>query len=79
MRVCEPEALEEPVLVGDELAMPLMLGKGVPAKELEDVSVAEGEDVKELDALRKLAILRPRYVMEDTAASASPASHSVDS
>ena len=31
------------------------------------------------DALRRLAMLRPRKVMDDTAASASPDSHSVDS
>ena len=55
----------------DELAVPLRLGEGVPE--------AEGEGVRELDALRRLAMLRPRYVMEDTAASASPDSHRVDS
>ena len=45
MRVCEPEALEEPVLVGDELAVPLMLGEGVPVEKLEGIPVAEGEGV----------------------------------
>ena len=89
------EREEELVVVCDELAVPLRLGEGVPVEEPEGVSELEGERVKvsELvvlallvddnvgagDALRRLAMLRPRYVMEDTAASASPASHSVDS
>ena len=38
------------------------------------VPVGEGDD----ERLRKVAMLRPRKVMLDTAASASPASHSVD-
>ena len=79
MLVSELEALGEPVIVRDELAVLLRLGEGVPVKELQGVPVAEEEGVKELDALRKLAMLRPRYVIEDTAASASPDSHSVDS
>jgi 23S rRNA (adenine2503-C2)-methyltransferase len=36
-------------------------------------------DVGAGDALRRLAMLRPRKVMDDTAASASPASHRADS
>jgi hypothetical protein len=60
VRVCEPEALEEPVLVRDELAVLLKLDEDVPVEELEGVSVAEGEDLRALDALRRLAMLRPR-------------------
>ena len=60
MRVCELEALEEPVLVREELAVPLMLGEGVPVEELEGVPVAEEEDAGDVDALRRLAMLRPR-------------------
>ena len=75
--------------------MQLGLGVGVPVEELEDVPEGDDErvdvaavvvlalldevDVGDGEALRKLAMLRPRYVMDDTAASASPDSHSVDS
>ena len=75
--------------------MLLGLGEGAPVEELENVPESDGErvDVAVLvalalldddnvdagDALRRLAMLRPRKVMDDTAASASPASHSVDS
>ena len=46
--------------MGDELAVLLRLGKGVPVEELEGVSEAE-EGVKgDVDALRRLAMLRPR-------------------
>ena len=38
------------------------------------VPAGEGDD----ERLRKVAMLRPRKVIEDTAASASPTSHSVD-
>ena len=53
--------------------------------ELNDVTalvmlaLPDGNCVGAGDALRRLAMLRPRKVMEDTAASASPDSHSVDS
>ena len=73
----------------------LGLGEGVSDEELEDVPEEDGErvdvaalvvlallddnNVGDCEALRRLAMLRPRKVMEDTAASASPASHSVDS
>ena len=86
---------EELVLVGGELDMSFMLGEGVTVEELDAVPEGDGErvDVAALvvlalldddgvgagDALRRLAMLRPRKVMEDTAASASPDSHSVDS
>ena len=60
MLVCELEALEELVLVGDELAVRLRLGEGVPVEELEGVPVAEEEDMGDVDALRRLAMLRPR-------------------
>ena len=99
MLVLELEAVdvreEELVLVGEELAVLLGLGEGVPAEELEDVPEVVGERVDvtalvalallddggvgEGEALRRLAMLRPRKVIEDTAASASPASHRVDS
>ena len=46
------------------------VGEGVV--DAEPVLVCEGEE------LRMLAMLRPRKVMLDTAASASPDSHSVD-
>jgi hypothetical protein len=46
------------------------------ADEIVALLVAEGEGDDE--RLRMLAMLRPRKVMLDTAASASPASHSVD-
>ena len=73
--------------------MLLGLGEGVPVDELEGVVDGERVDVAALvaltlldedgvgagDALRRLAMLRPRKVMDDTAASASPDSHSVDS
>ena len=49
--------------------------EAVAERDAADVALAEGDG----EALRRLAMLRPRYVMEDTAASASPASHSVDS
>jgi len=84
---------EELVLVGAELDVSLVLGEGVPVEELKGVVDEERVDVAALvalalldedgvgagDALRRLAMLRPRYVMDDMAASASPASHSVDS
>lgn len=86
---------EELVLKSEELSVFPGLGEGVPVEELEDVSEVDGErvdaaaldaltlldddDVGDAEALCRLAMLRPRYVMEDTTASASPASHSVDS
>ena len=81
MLVSELEAVEvrdeELVPVLEELAVPLGLGVGVPVEVLGGVFVLDedGDD----EVLRRLAMLRPRYVIEDTAASASPASHSVDS
>ena len=42
------------------------------------LALLDNEDVGDGEALRRLAMLRPRYVMDDTAASASPDSHSVD-
>ena len=60
MLVSELEALEELALVEDELAVRLKLDEEVPVKKLEGVSVAEGEGVRALDALRRLAMLRPR-------------------
>ena len=75
--------------------MPLRLAEGVLVEEPDGVLEMEGEHevVHELVvpalldsegvgagvALRRLAMLRPRKVMEDTAASASPDSHRVDS
>ena len=73
--------------------MLLGLREGIPVEELEGVpevggervdvaalialALLDDEDVGDGEALRRLAMLRPRYVMDDTAASASPASHSV--
>ena len=73
----------------------MLLGEGAPVEELEGVpevggervdvaalvalALLEDDDVGEGEVLRRLAMLRPRKVMDDTAASASPASHSVDS
>jgi hypothetical protein len=52
----------------------VLVGNELPVADAE----LDGEsDV--LDALRRLAMLRPRKVMEERAASASPASHRVDS
>jgi hypothetical protein len=72
--------VEEPVPfnVAEEEGVPLVmkLGDGVKVADGDDVTAAEGEGVA--DELRMLAMLRPRKVMLDTAASASPASHSVD-
>ena len=61
------------VLVSDELLM--------AEAELDgnDVVLDEGKRVCVGDALRRLAMLRPRKVMEERAASASPTSHRVDS
>ena len=64
--VCE----EEPVVVA-ELDGVLVELDGVVLME----EMGDGAD----EALLRLAMLRPRKVMDDTAASASPASHSVDS
>ena len=79
---------EELVLVGEELDVSLVLGEleNVPEVDGERVDVAAldaltllDDDVDDPVALRRLAMLRPRNVRDDTAASASPASHSVDS
>ena len=67
---------EELVLVGEELDVSLMLGENVPVKEQEDVTEGDGErvdvaalvmlalldddDIGAGDALRRLAMLRPR-------------------
>ena len=61
----------------------------MPVEELDGELEVDGErvgvaafvalEVGEDSALRRLAMLRPRYVMDDMAASASPASHSVNS
>ena len=67
------------MLVGEELDVWLVLGEGVSVEELEEVPEGDEDKVGDGEALRRLAMLRPRKVMEDTAASASPASHSVDS
>ena len=83
------------MLVGEELDVSLVLGEGVPVEELEGVlevdeervdvaalvvlALTDDDDVGDGEALRRLAMLRPRKVMDDTAASASPASHRVDS
>ena len=62
------------VLLLEAEAVALWEDEPVPVPEPEGVDdgVREGEDV----ALRSVAMLRPRIVMDDTAASASPASHS---
>ena len=68
---------EELVPVLEELPVPLGLGVGAPVEVLGGVPVLDEDG--DADALRRLAMLRPRKVMDDTAASASPDSHSVDS
>ena len=68
---------EELVPVLEELAVPLGLDVSVPVKVLG--GVLDADEDGDAEALRRLAMLRPRYVIEDTAASASPNSHSVDS
>ena len=69
------EALPDELLVA--LVVALLEGEPVPVLVCEGVDggVREGEE----DALRRDAMLRPRKVMAERAASASPASHSVDS
>ena len=67
---------DELELVGEVLNVLLMLGEGVPVEELEDVpevdgelddvaapvelALSDGDGVVAGDALRKLAMLRPR-------------------
>ena len=67
------------MLVGEELDVWLVLGEGVSVEELEEVPEGDEDKVGDGEALRRLATLRPRKVMAERVASASPASHSVDS
>jgi hypothetical protein len=79
LKVLELEAELVFVLEGDAMLVADKLP--VADAELDGVTVA-GEDEEGVcagEALRRLAMLRPRKVMEERAASASPASHSVDS
>ena len=84
--VGEPVALLEGVPVSEpvEEALPVALLEALEVALLEDepvpvpvpAGVGGGVREGEEDALRRVAMLRPRMVMEDTAASAPPASHS---
>lgn len=73
-------ALDVPLPLGDAVpvaeadAVPLPLALGVPVRVVED----DGDGVPDVDdeALRIVAMLRPRRVMDDTATPASPDSHS---
>lgn len=70
----EPEALEERVPVNENVPKLAVLLAGVEALALAvEVGLSPGVSP------RRVAMLRPRKVMDDRAASASPASHSVDS
>ena len=79
LRVLELEVDPEVVLEEDTELVEDKLQ--VADAELDEVAVAreDEEGVCAGEALRRLAMLRPRKVMEERAASASPASHSVDS
>ena len=80
-----PAAEDEPVPVVELQGVPVREDEAVPESELVLVALAlldedgVGAGVVLRVAWRRLAMLRPRKVMDDTAASASPASHSVDS
>ena len=73
----EPVADALPVVLLVVLEVALLEGEPEPVPGCEGVSedVLEGEE----DGLRRDAMLRPRKVMAERVASASPTSHSVDS
>ena len=85
----EAVPLAEPVPLLDgvpvELRVPVCDGVALPDIVLAQLGVsvdaAFGEGIAECagEVRRRLAMLRPRKVMDDTATSASPRSHSVDS
>ena len=75
-----PELEVKPVM-GSELRLSFVADR-LPVADAEldgdNVMLKEDEVVCVGDALRRLAMLRPRTVMEERVASASPASHSVE-
>ena len=87
--VAVAELLEVPVRLDELLGVPVLVAVGVPVVDDElvadgvpepvQVTLLEAVDDGDEEALRMDAMLRPRKVMEDMAASASPASHSIDS
>lgn len=65
----------EALLEGPDVDGGAPVGVATPVAAALLISVEVGAT----DALRRLAMLRPRKVIADTAAPASPASHNVDS